>query len=151
MLTFGFCVVSLGGQKQTLRTDFPWLGSFAPTVKVISDKSSWSQSITSFEVVVKVVVGGRTLCWCRWEFVQSSSSHCLIFPVNCVALQCFEVFPHRLFASLCVFRGWCIFGDTSQAKLHMVITQASSQIFTTHGVIRIYVIADFVCVQGCIV
>lgn len=58
MLTFSFCVVSLGGQNQTLR-------SFAPTVKVDSEESSWSQSILSFEVVVKVVVGGRTLCWIR--------------------------------------------------------------------------------------
>lgn len=39
--------------------------------------------VSWFGVIVEVVVGGRTLCWRRWDFIQSTfATLCLIFPAS---------------------------------------------------------------------
>lgn len=62
---------------------------------------------------------------------------------ECVAFECSGVFPHGMFASLCLVRGCYMFGDTSRRAA--CENDACGDVY--HA--QMYVISDFIGVQLC--
>lgn len=63
-----------------------------------------------------------------------------------------------MFASFCVVRGCYIFGDTSlaeDAELRVIIMHyaclSAAEMFTTRGIVQVYVISDFIGVHSYVV